>query len=88
MRGKDDADEVSADCTDESSRSHAEYFNHRYEPSLAFGVTVVVVVVAEVVEACLIGLACLIEVVADRVVAAACRVAGFAAVGIVGWKVR
>lgn len=79
MRGKDDADEVSADCTDESSRSHAEYFNHRYEPSLAFGVTVVVVVVAE---------ACLIEVVADRVVAAACRVAGFAAVGIVGWKVR
>ena len=52
---------------------------------MAFGVTVVVVVVAE---ACLIGLACLIEVVADRVVAAACRVAGFAAVGIVGWKVR
>ena len=46
---------------------------------MAFGVTVVVVVVAE---------ACLIEVVADRVVAAACRVAGFAAVGIVGWKVR
>lgn len=85
MRGKDDADEVSADCTNESSRSHAEYFNHRYEPSLAFGVTVVVVVVAE---ACLIGLACLIEVVADRIVAAACRVAGFAAVGIVGWKVR